>query len=284
MRLIVAQAAEEVVPRGLEARDWLIAGVILAAGIVAAILARALVAGGLRKARVGKLGARLAGRAAGYLVGIGGLLYALVRLDVRIGPLLGALGIGGLALALASQNILANLIAGILLELRRPFRRGDEIASNGYEGVVEDINLRAVLLRTYDGERVFLPSAKVLGEPIENRTAHGTIRSKLTVGVAYGTDLGRAREVILEATRDAEGTNEEPTPTAWVESFGDSSIDLGVYFWHGSKMATTLAARSSVATAIDAALRRVGIEIPFPQRVVRLEGNGSDGGVDPGAS
>lgn len=91
---------------------------------------------------------------------------------------------GGLALAFALQNIIENLIAGIMLQTRRPFRIGDQVVVGGYEGQIEDISLRSTLLRTYDGRRVFVPSADVLKNAIENNTAFDRRRTTLQIGVA----------------------------------------------------------------------------------------------------
>jgi small-conductance mechanosensitive channel len=93
---------------------------------------------------------------------VAGLVYALSVLDVRLGPLLGAVGIGGVAVALASQSLLADFFSSVVLQVRRPFRRGDEIATNDCEGRVEEVNFRTVIVRTWDGERAFIPSSKVL--------------------------------------------------------------------------------------------------------------------------
>src|SRR5918911_169522 len=100
----------------------------------------------------------------------GGVMYSLSVLGVRLGPLVGALGIGGVALAFAAQTILANFLGSIILQLRRPFRRGDQIATAGCEGTVEDVNFRTVVLRTFDGERVLVPCSQVLSNPITNHT------------------------------------------------------------------------------------------------------------------
>src|SRR6185312_9609454 len=81
-----------------------------------------------------------------YAVALFGVLYALGALHIQVGPLLGALGIGGIALAFALQDTLQNLVAGIILQARRPFRRGDQVRLDSYEGVVEDVDLRNVAL------------------------------------------------------------------------------------------------------------------------------------------
>ncbi len=86
-------------------------------------------------------------------------------LGVRLGPLFGALGIGGLAIAFAAQSILANFLASIILQTRRPFRRGDQVTTNDCEGVVEDVNFRTVRLRTYAGERVLSFASQLEDSP-----------------------------------------------------------------------------------------------------------------------
>src|SRR5205085_10486416 len=113
----------------------------------------------------------VAGRFARVMVVGAAVFYALSLLGIQLGPLIGAAGIGGIAVALAAQSMLADLIASILLQTRRPFRRGDQIVTNDQDGRVEDINFRTVVLRNYDGQRVFLPASKVLNEPIVNYTA-----------------------------------------------------------------------------------------------------------------
>ncbi len=212
--------------------------------------------------------AQFVGRVVGGVVAVGGFVYALQVLGVRLGPLLGALGLGGLALAFAAQAILSNVFASVLLQARRPFRTGDQISTNDIEGTVEEVNLRTVVLRTYDGERVLVPCAEVLGAPIYNFTAHKARRTTIGVGVAYGSDLATAQRVLLEAMGSVEGVRPKPAPEAWVEAFGESSIDFAVRFWHAPDIATLWRVRSGVAMAVKSGLDAAGIQIPFPQRTL----------------
>lgn len=210
----------------------------------------------------------LVGRFLGLLVVVVGLVYALDVVGVRIGPLLGALGVGGIALAFAAQDILQNLIAGVLLQVRRPFRLGEQIGSGDYEGVVQDVNLRTVVLTTYDGLTVYLPNADVLKNPIVNYTRTPLSRTEITVGVAYSTDLDEARRVLLDACGAAAGVAPEPPPEAWVTTFSESSIDVVVRYWHAADIATRWRVRSAVAVSLKRALDAAGIAIPFPQRTL----------------
>ncbi len=240
--------------------------VFLASVGVALVLRRLLVRFVDREAdrRLG----RLLGRLLSVVVVSVGTIYALDVVGVRIGPLVGAVGIGGIALAIGSQSILQNLIAGVLLQVRHPFRIGDQIKSGDYEGAVDDVNLRTVELTTYDGLTVYLPNAEVLDSPIVNYTRTPWSRTELTIGVAYDTDLDRAREVLLQACRVVPEVRDRPPPEAWVFQFGASSIDIALRYWHPADIASRWRVRSAVAVAVKAALDEAGMTIPFPQRTL----------------
>jgi small-conductance mechanosensitive channel len=276
--MLILAAKQVVEPRALTAFDWIEAGAVLVIGIIVGRIVRGLLARRIRGADSETSAGVAVGRFVGLAVTIAAIVYALGILGVRLGPLLGAIGIGGLAVALAAQGILTNLIGSILLQIRRPFRRGDQISSGEHSGRVEDVNFRVVVLRSFDGERVLLPCARVLDAPIVNYTATGRRRSNLRLGVAYGTDLAEAKRVIQQAAAGAEGVHGRPAPEALVAEFGDSSIIFDLIYWHVPDALTTRRVRSAVALAVSAALEEAGIEMPFPQRVVRLlpERSGSE--------
>ncbi len=267
--------------QGLTAADWITAAVILAAAIALSRLVKAFTARLVERGDGAGRAARLVGRSFGGLVVVIGFVYALQVLGVRLAPLLGALGIGGLALAFAAQTILENVFASMLLQSRRPFRPGDQIATNEIEGTVEDVNFRTVVLRTYQGEKVLVPCSLVLNAPITNFTVKGTRRTTLEVGVAYGTDLATAQRVLLEALTSVDGVRSQPLPEAWVEQFGESSIDFALRWWHAPDIATLWRVRSAVAMAVKSALDGAGIEIPFPQRTLGFLSVSRDGDGDP---
>ncbi|MGY1843005.1 mechanosensitive ion channel family protein [Modestobacter sp. SYSU DS0875] len=241
-------------------------GVFLASILLAVLLRRLLVRALDHDAsrHVGLV----AGRFLGLVAVAVGVVWALDLLGVQIGPLVGALGVGGIAIAFAAQDMLQNLIAGVMLQIRRPLRLGDQVASGDYEGVVADVNLRTTVLQTYDGLVVYLPNAEVLKNPIINYTRTPLSRTSLTVGLAYDTDLARAREVLLAACAAADGVADTPPPEVWVEEFADSSINLAVRYWHAADIASRWRVRSGVAISVKSALDRAGMTIPFPQRVL----------------
>ncbi|HEV2810517.1 MAG TPA: mechanosensitive ion channel family protein [Acidimicrobiales bacterium] len=269
--LAVAEDADEELEQalqGLDTGDWITAVAILVGSIVVARLVQRLVRRLVQRGEGGSQAARLVGRLFAALVMAVGLVYALQTLGVRLAPLLGALGIGGLALAFAAQSILENLFASVLLQSRRPFRLGDQIATNEIEGTVEDVNFRTVVLRTYAGEKVLIPCSQVLNTPITNFTAKGTRRTTLEVGVAYGTDLATAQQVLLRAATSVGGVQSQPAPEAWVEEFAESSINFALRWWHSPDIATMWRVRSGVAMAVKVAFDESGIQIPFPQRTL----------------
>ena len=263
---------DAIVSQALTARDWLTAAAIAVAGIALGRIVKIVVSRAARRddEDSGRAAAEAVGRVVGTVLVALSLVYALGVIGVRLGPLVGALGIGGLALAFAGQNILANFLASIILQLRHPFRRGDQVTVAGSEGTVDDVNFRTVVLRTFDGERVMVPCAQVLSTNIVNHTTLGRRRTTLELSVAYDTDLETARALLLETAAKVDDVLERPPPEVWVEAFGDSGIALAVRFWHAPDIATLWRVRSEVAVAVKRALDGAGVRIPFPQRVLHF--------------
>ena len=259
-----------IVPHGVTTWDWIHAGIIATVTVALCVLARGVV-GRMRRGDTERIVVRIIERVLVYLVVVVGFLYTLAALRVQLGPLLGALGIGGIALAFAMQDTLQNLVAGIILQARRPFRRGDQVHIDNYEGVVEDVDLRNVSLVTFDGLNVFLPNKTVLENPIVNYTRTPTRRTQLEVGVAYGTDLSQAQEVLVDAALRTPGIERSPAPAAWVKEFGESSVTFVLLFWHAVNRTSVWQARSNLATTVQTALDDAGIVIPFPQRIVQVQ-------------
>ncbi len=236
--------------------------------LVAAVVVRRLAVRLLDRGDADRRVGRLTGRFLSVVVVVSGLVYVLGILNIQIGPLLGALGVGGIALAFAAQDILQNFVAGVLLQVRRPFRVRDQISSGDFEGTVMDVNLRTVEMVTYDGLTVYLPNAEVLKAPIVNFTRTPLNRTSIDVGLAYDTDLDQARTVLLAACQDAEGVAAVPGVEVWIESFGESSINCAVRYWHASDIASRWRTRNAVATAVKRGLDEAGMVIAFPQRTL----------------
>ncbi|HKJ36935.1 MAG TPA: mechanosensitive ion channel family protein [Solirubrobacterales bacterium] len=247
--------------------EWVLAAGVFIASIVIAIVVRRVIERLVDRDSPRAIG-RLAGRLTAFLIVVLGFFYALSSVDVAVGPLLGGLGILGIAIAFSLQDVLANFAAGVILQTKRPVRVGDQIVSNDFEGEVEDVDFRALKIRDFDGETVYIPNSMVLQNPITNWTRTPTRRTTLEIGVAYDTDLEAAQRVFVEAMENCEGVLSRPAPEAYVYEFGESSINFAVRFWHGAKILEMWKARDAAAQAAKRALDEAGITIPFPQRTL----------------
>lgn len=207
------------------------------------------------------------GRLAQGLVLLVGLLVALsVALpSFKPGDVVQVLGIGSVAIGFAFRDILQNFLAGVLLLVTQPFRIGDQIVANSYEGTVEDVQTRATLIRTYDGRRVVVPNAELFTDTVVVNTAFEHRRLEYDIGIGYGDDVDRARGLILEAVRGTEGVLAEPAPDVLLMDFAPSSVNLRVRWWIAPpKRADALDARDKVLTAVKHQLTSHGIDLPFP--------------------
>lgn len=259
---------EDLLDRGLSGGDWVTAGGILLGSIAIAILAnriaRALVA---RSVGAG-FGAIITARIIGYLIFLIGLVYALNRLGVRVGPLLGALGLSGLVLALALQKVVENFVGALIIQTRRPFTVGDTVELDDHVGVVTDVDARTVVLRGLDGSMIRIPNLEVLSGSIVNMTRESARRSELSVGVAYDSNLEDATRVLSEAVGRVPRIRTNPRPQVLLRRFGDSSIDFTIFYWHTSDVPSELATTHDLMLAVHHGLADAGITIAFPQMVI----------------
>lgn len=186
---------------------------------------------------------------------------------------LGSLGFFSIAIGFAFRDILENLLAGILLLFRAPFRMGDEVDIEGTRGTVVEINLRETVLRTYEGRKVLIPNATVYKNQLVVQTGYGAIRTEAVVGIAYESDVARAHQVVLDVLRGLDEVLDAPAPLVLVGELGPSTVDLQVLFWTAPQQALVLQARDRVLTQIKVALDEAGIEMPAD--IVVLQGTPS---------
>jgi small-conductance mechanosensitive channel len=277
----ITTSNESIVESGLTESDWLQAGAIVLGSIVIAVVASKVIRSVLGRALGRGFAAIITARVVAYTVFVVGLIYALTTLGVRVGPLLGALGLTGLVLALALQTVAENFIGGIVLQSRRPFTVGDTVDLDGKVGVVTDVDSRTVVMRGLDGSMIRVPNADVLSSPIVTLTREAVRRSEITVGVAYDTDLDRATEVLTEAVGRVDRVADSPDPWIVLREFGESSINFSVFFWHHSDVASELATTHDMVLAVHHALADAGITIAFPQMVL-WPGHDADDNPYPG--
>lgn len=233
------------------------------------LVKRALLAAG-RRTRLDLTLADLLGRIASAVTAIFGLFVAAVIIfpTFRPGDLIAGLGITSVAIGFAFKDVLQNFFAGILILWRRPFVVGDQILALGYEGTVEEINVRSTRLKTYDGERAVLPNGDVYTSAVLVRTAYDKRRVRFTVGVGYPDSIEDARATLHRVLEETEGVLKEPGPWVYVAELAPSSVNFDVYFWVESPQANVLKVRDRVATNVKLALDEAGIDMPFPHTVV----------------
>ncbi|MGF1503828.1 MAG: mechanosensitive ion channel family protein, partial [Anaerolineae bacterium] len=197
-------------------------------------------------------------------------IMILDQFGVDVQGLVATLGITSLAIALAAQAALEDTISGFLIILDQPYRIGDRIEIQDLEtvGDVQDIGLRSSRVLTLDNRMVIVPNSVIGKSLVVNQSYPDTLyRAETTVGVAYGTEIEKARQTIIEAVQASEHVIQgRPIEALFIE-FGDSSLNFAVRYWVNVPIDVKYI-QDAVNTAIYDALNRAEIEIPFPQRDV----------------
>lgn len=182
----------------------------------------------------------------------------------------GALGVG---LGLGLQRIASNYVSGFILLLDRSLTIGDLITVDRFHGRVTQINTRYTLIRALDGTETILPNEMLVSSPVVNHSlTDRKVRVGVKVSVAYAADVDRALAILEQAAREQPRVLPDPAPAAFVTGLGTDGIDLEIGFWIADPEEGTLAVRSAIARLLLARFRAAGIEIPFPQRDVRISG------------
>ncbi|OKL40849.1 mechanosensitive ion channel family protein [Pontibacter flavimaris] len=201
----------------------------------------------------------------------------VVGLDKLVVSLLAGVGIIGLALGFAFQDIAANFIAGIIIAVRKPFRVGDLIETNDYVGTIEHITLRTIDIRQVTGEMVWLPNKMVFENPVTNFSVLGSRRVDLEVGISYGEDLEQVQQVVIEALQEVKNRMGDREIQVMYDAFGDSSINFKARFWiHYEKQIDYVSAKSDAIIRIKKAFDENNILIPFPIRTLDFAIKGGD--------
>ncbi|MDM9385831.1 mechanosensitive ion channel family protein [Chlorogloeopsis sp. ULAP01] len=188
---------------------------------------------------------------------------------LRAGDLVQLLGISGVAIGFAFRDILQNFLAGILILLTEPFQIGDQIVFKNFEGTVENIETRATTIKTYDGRRIVIPNSELFTNSVQVNTAFESRRLEYDLGIGYGDDIDRAKQLILEAMHETQGVLKEPAPDALVMELAESTVNIRARWWiQPPRRADALEARDRVLTAIKKKLTVNGIDLPFPTQQI----------------
>ena len=196
---------------------------------------------------------------------VGVSVIALGKIGISVTPFVAAIGAVSLGAGLAIQGLLSNYGAGLNIIITRPFVIGDTITVQGETGLVDEVHLAYTVLTDEDDVRITIPNRHIVGEILHNSAANKL--AETVVGVSYDSDPDKVIEV-LRAVLKQQGVTEVREPLIGIDNFGDSSINFGVRFWIPTDRYHEL--RYNVNNAIFKALETANINIPFPQREVRL--------------
>ena len=219
----------------------------------------------------------------GYAFVTLGFYVALVVNGVDLSSLAVVAGALGVGIGFGLQNIVNNIVSGLIILAERPVSLGDRIEVAGVAGQVSKITLRSTIVVTNDNISVIVPNSELIMHPVTN-WSHGDpkVQLRVPVGVAYGTDVEKLRRVLLEVAAENPKVLSNPEPIVYFESFGDSSLNFELGVWTQELAHRPRLFRSDINFAIERKLRENDIEIPFPQRVVHLRTQPTDGGAAKG--
>ena len=202
-----------------------------------------------------------------------GLFIVLDNAGIHLGTLTVFAGAVGVGIGFGLQNIASNFISGLVILAERPITIGDRVEVAGVAGQVQQIRARSTVILTNDNITMIVPNTKFIDSPVTNWTyGDPRVRFRIPIGVAYGSDLERVRNALLEVARENSHVLEDPKPTVFLETFGDSSINLELVVWSKEMSYRPRRFRSDLNFAIAQKLREAGIEIAYPQRDVNFRG------------
>lgn len=199
------------------------------------------------------------------------LLFITVisQLGVQSTSFVAILGAAGLAIGLSLQGSLANFAGGVLIIMFKPFKVGDFIEAQGESGTVIEIQIFITKLATINNQIIYIPNGSLSNGNITNYSQSDFRRADLTIGISYGSDIKKAKEIALEIMNNHPLVMENPAPVVWVKELAESSIDLAVRPW--AKNEDFWEMRSDILEQVKNAYDQNDIEIPFPQRDIHIK-------------
>jgi len=209
-----------------------------------------------------------------FIVGIGGIIIIQNLTGVEIGPLLASLGIGGLAVALAAKDSIANFFGTLTILFDKPFQVGERIVIGDHDGVVESLGFRSTRIRTLTGHLVSIPNEKIVNSAVENIGRRPHIRWVTNIGVTYDTPpekVKRAVEIIREVLKNHEGMKGDFPPRVHFNGFNDWSLNIAVFAWYYPPDYWAFQAWvEKTCLEIMTRFEKEGLEFAFPTQTVYL--------------
>ncbi len=197
------------------------------------------------------------------------MLFAVVviasvnALGVQTTSLVAVMGAAGLAVGLSLKDQVSNFGAGVLIVMLRPFKAGDVVTLAGQTGTVLTIQVFQTILKTYDNLTIMIPNSSVMNGEIINFSLQGTRMIPLVIGISYGSDIKKAKDIMLDTMREHEKVLKDPAPSAGVLELADSSVNLFARSW--VETGDWWATKAELLENIKINLTNGGVEIPFPQ-------------------
>lgn len=223
---------------------------------------------GMEKAKVDAMLAKFIGNLVYVALLTFVALAAINQLGVQTTSFIAVIGAAGLAIGLALQGSLANLAAGVLIILFRPYKVGDYIEGGGVAGTVEEVQIFTTILKTPDNKMIIVPNGQIMGGTITNYSARAERRIDLVVGVGYDADLDKTRQVLMDILTADQRILGEPAPVIGVVELADSSVNFVVRPW--VKTADYWSVYFDLNERIKKRFDAENITIPFPQRDVHI--------------
>ena len=204
-----------------------------------------------------------------------GIIVALEQVDFDVTGLIAGLGIAGVTIGFALQDVAKNFIAGVLLLIQQPFEIGDVVKILDYVGTVQEITLRTTDILSQDGRMVIVPNSEVFVNPLMNYSRTPRRRIEISAGVSYDSDLQKVSETALRVLSGLDEVLADPAPEVTFREFGGSTIDFVAYYWIategvGLKEANLRQAKDAGMKALKVAFEAEGIEMPFPTMEIRM--------------
>lgn len=206
-----------------------------------------------------------------YSLALVGALAALEAVGLGIGTITLFAGAFGIGLGFGLQSIANNLASGLTIIFSRSLRRGDIVTVGDTVGVVEEVGIRATRMRTRDDVEYLVPNAEFVSGKVINWTrSNPHTRLHVPLGVSYGADPARVRELLEQVAARIEAVEKFPPPEVWFAGFGDSSLNFELLVWMNIRTYQRNKVASDLYFAVFEAFKEAGIEIPFPQRDLHI--------------
>lgn len=198
-----------------------------------------------------------------------GIMFLLRTWNIDITPLLASAGIAGFVIAFAAQDAISHLFGGVSIYFDKPFKVGDRVQlESGEIGDVLEIGIRSTRIKTFDETVIIIPNSKIASSKIINyNQPELKIKSKVEIGVSYGSDIDKVKNLLLDIAKKTEGVEKEPAPSSYFTEFGEYALKFLLIAWVDSPK-KQFAVKAKINEEIYRRFKKEGIEIPYPTQNV----------------